>query len=283
MAHPHDLTDRGTVQAYLSPPVSTPNYRILDMCISGASRMCLAYLNRKLAAASYTEIRNGTGQSIMRTYQYPIIQVQIVQIGSAVVPHAPSSFQLTGTTNGGGWVNDRSMIYLKPGIFGLRSDFTSGAQNVQFVYTAGFVTPGQLACNALPAWTASTQFPYLAQILIDGYIYTNISNLPSPTTGVNQPVFPTAPNGATVLDNTVKWKLEEVFTGLVNGAELLPDDIVLAASQQAALLFKQRDRTGDESTGTGDERVSYFMGPMSRSTKMLLDIHRDITPVGEVN
>jgi hypothetical protein len=68
----------------------------------------------------------------------------------------------------------------------------------------------------------------------------------------------------------------------VPGAPDLPPSLQMAAMQLSALLYRQRDRVGDtgESAATaGAERMSYFLGALHPSTRLLLDQHREVAPV----
>jgi hypothetical protein len=68
----------------------------------------------------------------------------------------------------------------------------------------------------------------------------------------------------------------------VAGAPSLPAALQMAALQLCALVYRQRDRVGDtgESVATaGAERVSYFMGALHPSTRVLLDQYREVVPV----
>lgn len=63
------------------------------------------------------------------------------------------------------------------------------------------------------------------------------------------------------------------------GVPSLPADLKMAATELAALRYRQSKRWGDTGFGMGSERVNYFTGDMSAATRLKLDRYRRIVPV----
>ncbi len=59
----------------------------------------------------------------------------------------------------------------------------------------------------------------------------------------------------------------------------LPADLKMAATELAALRYRQSKRWGDTGFGIGPERVNYFIGDMPAATRLKLDRHRRVVPI----
>src|SRR5215471_17604828 len=149
MPLPTDLTDLFTLKKYINPVVagSTVSDVILQDIISGVSDAFARYCSREFPIQQRVEVRNGNGRQYMRTLIYPIESVQSVVI-------APLFGQPGQTLTTNNYSHDNWFIYLTPGGF-FGNAFQRGYQNVTLTYTGGYITPGQLACISLPAWTGS--------------------------------------------------------------------------------------------------------------------------------
>jgi hypothetical protein len=276
MANPRDLTSLGDVKAFISPPLTgtTAADPVLAALISGVSRSIEAHLGRELMAQQWTETRNGTGQERLALKQFPIIGVTSVTVETQAIPAAGRP----PAASWGGYTFDERIVYLGGGFVSGPRRFARGAQNVQVVYSAGYITPGMIAVAGLPGWAASTAYAANAQVLAAGYVFTASSG---GTSGASLPDWPQQ-LGASVTDGGVTWQCVAEAVALVAGAQLLPDGITVAAMQQVALTFKQRTRVGDSGSGEGPQRVSYMNLALHPTTVTMLDPYRDWAFPGDV-
>jgi len=276
MAEPRDLCDLASTKAFIVPVLSatTASDAVLSALISGVSRSIEAYLGRELMAQTWTEMRNGTGQNRLALKHFPVIGVTGVTIETSAIPAAGNP----PTQSWGGYTFDDRFVYISPGFLGSPAYFPRGAQNVQIVYSAGYITPGMIAVAGLPAWAASTAYAANAQIVAAGYVFTTAAG---GTSGGAEPAWP-AQFGASVTDGSVAWQCTAAAVSLFAGAQMLPDGIKVAAMQQVALLFKNRTRVGDTGTGEGPQRVTYMNQALHPTTCAMLSQYRDWAFPGDV-
>ncbi|HEY1503366.1 MAG TPA: head-tail connector protein [Stellaceae bacterium] len=138
-----DLTTLANVKAYLSPPlVTTADDALLSRLVTAASQFIQSWLNRTIAAASYTETRSGAGGTRLFLRNRPVTAVASVTVdGVAIAASSPAPM-------GDGYLFDDSSVFL------IGHSFTRAAQNVTVQYTAGYAsTPPEIeqACIALVA------------------------------------------------------------------------------------------------------------------------------------
>lgn len=128
-----DLTTVANAKTWLNISVTTDDV-LLARLVSAASQFVQTWLNRTIAATSYTEYRNGNGQDRMMLKNFPIISVTAVNINGVPISQAPALAPNVPVQ--AGWQNDDLKVYL------VGFQFWQGTQNIQFQYTAGYaVTP----------------------------------------------------------------------------------------------------------------------------------------------
>jgi hypothetical protein len=276
MANPRDLANLIDIKAFIVPGLAstTASDAVLAALISGVSRAIESYLGRELMAQTWTEMRNGTGQASLCLRHFPVLNVTSVTVDTVVIPAAG----VPPTQSWGGYTFDNRFVYISQGSGGFPRYFGRGVQNVQVVYSAGFITPGMIAVAGLPAWTANTAFAANAEIIANGFVFTTSAG---GTSGAMAPTWPMQ-LGASVLDSAVTWVCTAAAVSLFPGAQLLPDGIKVACMQQVALTFKQRTRVGDSGTGEGPQRVSYMNQALHPTTLAMLNVYRDVVPMGDV-
>lgn len=293
MASPNDLTDLETVKSFLVPVNGTvASDAVLSGLISGASRLILSYLSRTLTAASYTELRNGNRRSSIRVLHWPIISVSAVKIDGQPIPSAQGQSPVAA-----GFVYDDKYVYLRKGVpegggggyllggsFGgweapfLSSQPNAGIKNVEIDYTAGYITPGQLAIQSLPPWQPTTNYAVGSQILQPtGYYYTARN---SGTSSSSEPAFPQAV-GALVQDGSVVWVCSGQFIPPPPEAPLLPELFQQAANELISYHFIQRTRIGDKAMGEGPQRIQFDTSDIPPYIRALLDPERDVVVVSD--
>jgi hypothetical protein len=144
-----DLTTLSDVKAWLQvgqsafPPTDDA---LLARLITAASQYIQTWLNRRIAPADYTEVRDGTGGQRLQFACFPVTAVQSLTIDGIPIPPAPPPAPGTGLT--AGYMFSSTEIALR-GYY-----FTRRPQNVVMTYTAGYpVTPPELsqACIELVA------------------------------------------------------------------------------------------------------------------------------------
>jgi hypothetical protein len=282
VASPFDLTDLLTVKSQLVPALTeTSSDAQLSALITGVSNWIHKYCSRVFVAQSYVETRNGNERDSMRTKNWPIIAGSQLSINGQIVTEASGPIAA-------GWVNDDKFLYLRSshirggggGLFAPHR-FPKGIKNVTFSYTAGFVTPGQVAISELPAWAANIAVTIGTQILQEsGFYYT------AQTTGVagaESPTFPTRV-GATVTDGTnlpVVWICNGLFTAPPDDAEYLPESIRMACNYQVSYLFGRVPNIGNSSTGEGPQRTTYVVKDAEPYVKDQLNPFRSVVPIGD--
>lgn len=264
-----DLTTLYDLKNYISPALAatTASDPILTKIITAVSRGINRYCSRNLAVGNFTEVRNGQGLQSIRTLVYPILGVTSVVIspgnGAAGTTVTPSN-----SSGGPNLTNDAWFIYVR-GIC-----LPCGAQNITLNYTGGFLTPGQLQVLILPGWVANATITQNQQIQVGGFYFQALN---SGTSAGTVPTFNDQTNSLTT-DNNVKWICLGVVVQPPPNAAIAPDDLQQACLQQSALLFKNRTRVGDMSTGEGPERINYFVKDAHPSTLELIKRHREVFP-----
>ena len=283
MANPRDLASLADCKAFIVPALSatTASDAVLGALISGVSRSIEAYLGRELMAQEWAEMRNGSGQDRIALKHFPVFGVTSVTIETNAIPAAGNP----PTQSWGGYTFDDRFVYISPGFIGFPRYFRRGVQNVQVVYSAGYITPGMIAVAGLPGWAANTLYAANAEIVAvppgtaQGYVFTTAGG---GTSGAAAPAWP-AQLGASVADGSVTWQVTAEAVALFPGAQLLPDGIRIACMQQVALLFKNRTRVGDTGTGEGPQRVNYMVKqPMHPTTLAMLQPYVDWAFPGDV-
>jgi hypothetical protein len=136
-----DLTNLADVKAWLQtgqtafPPTDDG---LLTRLITAASQYLQSWLNRRIAIADYTEIRDGTGGQRLQFARFPVSAVLSLMIDGIMIPLAPPTAPGTGST--AGYVFSTTQLALRG------YSFARGAQNVVFTYTAGYAaTPPDIA------------------------------------------------------------------------------------------------------------------------------------------
>lgn len=276
MPYPIDLTTVASAADYITPcllgTALTKAGPTLARFITGVSNEMQRYMSRNLPAIPRIEIRNGQGINSIRTLVYPILSVSSVGL-SYVGGQAGLSYVPAANGNNAGFTFDSWFINLQPGWFG--RGFPVGKQNVTLSYLGGFLTPGMLAMQTLPAWAAGTTVTLGSMIQVAGFYYRCTT---AGTTGSVTPTWNPVKNSIT-LDNGVAWIAQGLVPAISPLASYIPEDLELACLQQVALLYKNQTRVGDTSTGVGAERTNYYLKDMASTTKLMLDLHREKFPI----
>ena len=125
------------VKTYLGI-TDTNSDAVLNALVANASAMVEQFCNRVFAQASYTDVLNGTGKSVISLRNSPITAIASVTVDTVAQLPAPNAISP-------GFVFDTQTVYLRgggypSGSFGFSGSFSKGVQNVVVTYTAGFAT-----------------------------------------------------------------------------------------------------------------------------------------------
>jgi uncharacterized phiE125 gp8 family phage protein len=132
MSDPRDLTVLADVKAWLNL-AGTGDDGLLAALITAASVAIETALNRSIAAASYSDVCDGTGGRTLAFAATPVTAVTSLSIDGRVIPAAPDSCSP-------GYLFSPTRLSL----LGYR--FTPGLANIAVSYVAGFAeTPPDLA------------------------------------------------------------------------------------------------------------------------------------------
>ncbi len=136
-----DLTTLADVKVWLQtgqsafPPTDDA---LLTRLISAASQYIQTWLNCRIAAADYLEVRDGTGGQRLQFACFPVSAVLSLTIDGIAIPPAPPPSPSTGLT--AGYVFSPTQLSVRGYYFSRR------AQNIVFSYTAGYpATPPEIA------------------------------------------------------------------------------------------------------------------------------------------
>ena len=172
-------------------------------------------------------------------------------VSGATMPDFPTTFgavALDGPTTSSGVATASQAGQLVT----ISTSTPHGLVGNQGITVAG-VSPGYNGRFTVATVPSTTSFTYLAGA-------TNLASLGA---------------GGTVTIAPITWLAESQSYPLVAGAIRNQEDLEMACCQQAALVYKQRGRIADTGYGIGNDHVSYFMGQMSQTTKLLLSSYID--------
>jgi hypothetical protein len=137
-----DLTDLDSVRAFLGVSGTGDDALIEDALIPAYSQAVQSWLNRTIAAASYTAVLDGKGTRRILLKNYPVTAIASLSIDGIVIPAA------AGPPYCRGYVFNEHAVSL----YGYW--FAPGFGNVQISYTAGYTsTPADIA-QATIEWIA---------------------------------------------------------------------------------------------------------------------------------
>lgn len=123
------LATLAQVKEYIGNSADNTDDALLTRLLDASAELLERSCNRVFASASYTETRDGNGQSFMVFANRPITAVSSVSVNGTAVPQSTS-------TASGGWVLASQWKIALRGAYA----FTEGVQNVAVTYTAGYAT-----------------------------------------------------------------------------------------------------------------------------------------------
>ena len=126
-----DLTTIDAVKAYLGL-TSTTDDEMIAQLISSESALIQGWISRAFGVATYTDIFSGNGKNMHYLHNSPVVSIQSVTVNGSTVPAAAT-------------IQDAGYIVIDEQLTLLRYEFACGTINCQVVYTAGQVTPPDIA------------------------------------------------------------------------------------------------------------------------------------------
>lgn len=131
-----DLTTLSDVKTWLQTGQSAfpiTDDALLSRLVRSASEYIQTWLNRQIALADYSEVRDGTGGETLQFACFPVSNVLSLTIDGRAVPRALSS-----------WTAGYNYSSTQLSVRGYR--FNRGIQNVAVTYTGGYTTtPADIA------------------------------------------------------------------------------------------------------------------------------------------
>lgn len=137
-----DLTTLADVKAWLQTgqnPFPATDDALLSRLITAASEFIQNWLGRRIAAADWLEVRDGTGGQLLAFANIPVTAILSLSIDGLTIPPAPAPGDVGGGF-GAGYSFTPTELALRGYVF------TRRPQNVIVTYTAGYsATPPDIA------------------------------------------------------------------------------------------------------------------------------------------
>jgi hypothetical protein len=238
-----DLTTLNNVKNWRTPVIATSaDDPQIQREITAASKAILQTIQRNLTTKTYIEPRNGQGTQGIKLLNYPVVKVNSLYIDGTQVQQSTSAPTY-------GWVCNlaQGMLYLRGWVY------TSGFQNIEINYDAGFLIPDEPAtvgsdakiqCSSLfELWSLDYAVKYA-----DGTPLTAVKSTPAE----GQYVPATAPDGF-YLFNTA-----DVSEGVLVSYSYTEKDIEEATILTTILEYNRRARVGENGKSLAGENVTYY-------------------------
>lgn len=169
-----DLCTLADVTAWLQTgqnPFPATDDALLSRLITAASRFIESWLDRRIVAADWLEVRDGNGGHRLAFANFPVSAVLSLSIDRLTIPPAPPPESIGGGGFSAGYVFTPTELALRGFVF------TRRAQNVVVTYTAGYssVPPDiSQACIGLVAqrYRERTRIGEVSKALMSGETVT---------------------------------------------------------------------------------------------------------------
>ena len=257
-----DLTNLANTKSWLTVSTTTDD-ALLNRLISAASQYIQSWLNRSFAAAQQTEVRNGTGTSMMVFGDYPVVAVSSVVINGTSVPKSPDGVQA-------GYMFDARSLYL------IGYSFPMALQNVSLTYTYGYQKIEPVTIPATPVYNIAAAALSLPWALDGGVAYASGAALVKVASN---------PAAGQYSCTAVSGVWSYTFAAADAGAAIMitysytPAEIEQACIELVSLRYRERSRIGENSKSIGGEVVSYNVKDMPDSVKTILGNYKRVISV----
>lgn len=276
------FTTKQLVKSWLKIPSNvTAEDDALQLLAASVNADFLTSINRNSVLINpYTEIRDGNGKDRIVLRQFPVVNVNFVQMGAYVVPPY-NPFATTNTIQTGftgqnlvtsaGYVNDQYTVSLQG------SRFPRGRMNVKFQYSGGFgnfftlvvpvpVTPFQITVPPVTSGNSYNGFVDLGVQYASSLALFSAVTTPTlagqysvnPLTGVY--TFSAADQGASVI---IDW-----------GLQVAPYDITQACTEWAAYRYRSKEWIGQRSVRTETGLMTTYDGKIPQSVQDTIEQYK---------
>lgn len=272
------LITLASVQEWLGQPGTpypTTSNNLQTRLVASVSAFAVAYLQRPIAPAAFTEFYNGNGQSRMPLRQTPIISVSSLVVNTTPILPRPAVGQP-------GFAFDTTLLYLTPGYYSGAgygySTFVCGAQNVQVSYTAGYQTSD---VQTVPA------APYIVDTLSLSQQWNSDRGVAYVSTGAALTLVTVAPTvaGTYQVATDPQGNAQYVFAPADTGASVTitygytPADVVQALVELAGERYKTQSRIGEVSRTMQGQVTAFSQRSMNAAIMALLQPYKNVVPV----
>lgn len=269
------LTTLVNVKAWLALS-STNDDMLLRNLINQLSDAILSYLQRpNVYRATYTEQRNGVGNTVMMMRNWPVVAVSSLQItgqsagyGGYIAPQsvsggfitvpAATSFGYTGYSlepwDGTAAGNPQRLVL--NGYF-----YWRGISNVKIVYQAGYCVQGEAHTIPSAPYQVTPNIPYGAWMQDDGVTYATggaaLTAITSgtPTQGQYLPPQPFA----LIPTFNYTFAAADTAAGVLINYSYIPPSIEEACIEWVAERYKYKQRIGMQSTALGGQETTTYI------------------------
>lgn len=268
-----DLTTLPNVKQWLSlTGLSDP---LLSRMITSVSAYLQSWLNRVIAAADYTEVRNGTGGAVLPLQQFPVLSVSSLTIDGIVIPLrpplsansvSPLGSMFTGFGPPAGYTFDDFSVYV------VGNKFWRGFQNIGVAYSAGYQSTDALIVPSLPPYTLSTVSRWSAGDRGVVYVANN-----APFTDV---AVPTVAGEYSVNGSVYTFSAADAGAPVRLTYASVPWDIEQACIDTLGDWYKYINRIGKTSEGVEGQTTSFVNAPIPARALSVLQQYKKIMAIG---
>jgi hypothetical protein len=272
MGSPSDLARLADLKRWLDVAGSDDD-EILGRLITQTSRATLSAINRpSILPATYVEFHDGGVDESILLRQWPVNEVLSCSVNALPIP--PATPLVPGASGQGGYVFDVPDI-APPGSMqrlSLRgSGFSSGVQNVQVVYKAGYQRTNESAIvPAADPYVVSVMAPYGAYASDGGVTYQDGTalELVSAMPGVGQ---------YAVEDGAYTFADADAGRDVLITYGYVPADLASCCIEWAAERYAYRSRIGQRSKALGGhETIAFVIKDMPDYVSLVLQPYRRV-------
>lgn len=269
-----DLSTIDHVRAWLKIE-STTEDELLQLLLSGASRMILGNINRNsIFPRTVTEYYNGNNNSVMLLRNWPVLSVSAVGVNGIAIP--VNATPPTGSGYGFDVWDGVSLPGQMAALWLSGYGFYGGRRNVSVTYTAGYRVTNEAATilsvapySVAPLQPLGTFGEDAGVTFANGTALTKVASAPA----ANQYAVDAESNGYI-------FAAADAGKAVLISYAFVPPDIEQACFEIVGEQYRYRGRIGEVSRALpGGGSVSFSQKAMSDTTKTLLSPYRTVIPI----